>query len=394
MSIPNDNDDINREDEMKNWENDKPRTVLSKGGKASSGGIAIVLMATVAIGIVFALKNHESGASAEDNSAKARNEITIASPTVVPELKVPPASSIPVPPVPPAPPPMEAQPDPLEIQREQLRMQQAMRDQQMQDARMKSSILLPANAQGNVQKTNSGQGLAEGSSNSGMEANTQFAKSVSGQTLEVSKATEIKDLDFKVAKGKTIAATLEPRANSDLPGMVCATVQQDVYGTQGREILIPWGSKVCGVYRAELRKGQDRLFVIWNELLRPDGIMVALDSPGSDQLGTAGMGGYVDTHFAEIFSTSALLAIIGAGAANVAVDSGDESNSATYYRTAVQQSAANSSQAVLAPYINIPPTIEVPHGARVTIYLNKMLDFTPFKQKIRASQGKGVRYIN
>ncbi|MBD4195086.1 type VI secretion protein, partial [Xanthomonas citri pv. citri] len=119
-----------------------------------------------------------------------------------------------------------------------------------------------------------------------------------------------------VLQGKLIEAVLEPRAISDLPGMVCATVQRDVYGAQDRNKLIPWGSRVCGVYSAEVRKGQDRLFVIWNTVRRPDGVQVALDSAGADQLGTAGMGGIVDTHFAGIFRTSALLSIIGAGASN------------------------------------------------------------------------------
>ncbi|WP_244256287.1 TrbI/VirB10 family protein [Caballeronia zhejiangensis] len=75
---------------------------------------------------------------------------------------------------------------------------------------------------------------------------------------------------------------------------MCALIQRDVYGAQGRVKLIPWGSRVCGTYNAELRKGQDRLFVVWNTLRRPDGVQVALDSAGGDQLGTAGMGGIVD----------------------------------------------------------------------------------------------------
>ncbi|KLB46260.1 type VI secretion protein, partial [Xanthomonas euvesicatoria] len=156
------------------------------------------------------------------------------------------------------------------------------------------------------------------------DPNSRFARAVSGNGVAVSKANQIDNLPYKVLQGKLIEAVLEPRAISDLPGMVCATVQRDVYGEQDRNKLIPWGSRVCGVYSAEVRKGQDRLFVIWNTVRRPDGVQVALDSAGADQLGTAGMGGIVDTHFAEIFGMSALLSIIGAGASNAGVSSGDQ----------------------------------------------------------------------
>jgi type IV secretion system protein VirB10 len=176
--------------------------------------------------------------------------------------------------------------------------------------------------------------------------------------------------------------------------MVCATVQRDVSGPQDRVKLIPWGSPVCGTYNAELRKGQDRLFVIWNTVRRPDGVQVSLDSAGGDQFGTAGMGGIVDTHFAEIFGMSALLSIIGAGASNAGVSSGDQ-YSAAYYRQSVQQAAAQTSQQVLTPYINIPPTITVPAGSWVRIYVNKDLDFTPtYKDEMEASKrSDGVTFI-
>ncbi len=211
----------------------------------------------------------------------------------------------------------------------------------------------------------------------------------------VSKANQIDNLPYKVLQGKVIEAVLEPRAISGLPGMLCATVQRDVYGAQDRNKLIPWGSRVCGVYSAEVRKGQDRLFVVWNTVRRPDGVQVALDSAGADQLGTAGMGGIVDTHFAEIFGMSALLSIIGAGASNAGVSSGDQYNSAAAYRQTVQQAAAQTSQSVLQPYINISTTITVPAGSRVRIYVNQDLDFAPlYKDEIAAAKhGDGVTFL-
>lgn len=174
--------------------------------------------------------------------------------------------------------------------------------------------------------------------------------------------------------------------------MICATVQRDVYAAKGREKLIPWGSRVCGVYSGDLRKGQERLFVVWNTLRRPDGVEVTLDSIGSDQLGSAGMGGHVNNHFGQIFGMSALLSIIGAGASTAGVNSNDQYNSEAYYRQAVQQATAQTAQQVLQPYVNIPPTVTVPAGSKIRIYVNRDLDFSGIYQK-KNTQSQGPEYI-
>lgn len=258
----------------------------------------------------------------------------------------------------------------------------------MLEARMKSAID-PDNGSASSHGNNSNSvlaGIAESlvlsnpNGQGAQDANSRFARAVSGTGVPSGKASQITDLDYKILQGKVIEAVTIPRAISDLPGTLCALIQRDVYAERGRIKLIPWGSRLCGVYSAELRKGQDRLFAIWNRLrvAHPDGSIseVALDSIGSDQLGTAGMGGQVDTHFAEIFGTSALLSIIGAGAANAGVSGGDQNNSAAQYRVSVQQAAAQTSQSVLAPYVNMPPTVTVPQGARVRIFVNRDLDFS------------------
>lgn len=212
------------------------------------------------------------------------------------------------------------------------------------------------------------------------DSNVQFLNASTGKDVEHAKATQIQHLQYKILQGKMIDAVLEPKVNSDLPGMICATVQRDVYGEQGREKLIPWGSKICGQYSTELKKGQGRLFTVWNTLRRPDGVQVTIDSAGSDQLGTAGTGGYVDSHFATVFGASAMLAIIGAGS-SPPHRYGHYDGTAYYYRDSVKQAAAKTAEQLLEPYANIAPTVVVPAGTRVRIYVNKDLDFTMLKQR-------------
>ena len=397
-----------REAAIRAWEQQHNSSLVANERKRKAGGIVIAAVVSAAVlGAVWYMKH----SGAQKQKPAAGSDLTIAERKPVPKLKERPEGSAPA--VDAAAPAPAATPgsdtpvnDALKAQRDQMEMQRREQVRRMLEARLKSAIIppntsnqSPVSAQQIANNGEPGQGspgsLGGGSGDRGArDANSRFSRAVSGNDVAVSKATQLDDLEYKVLQGKVIEAVLEPRAISSLPGMICATVQRDVYGSQGRIKLIPWGSRMCGVYSAELRKGQDRLFAVWNTVRRPDGVQAALDSVGADQFGTAGMGGLVDRHFAQIFGMSALLSIIGAGASNAGVGSGDQYNSAAYFRQSVQQAAAQTSQQVLAPYAGIQPTVTVPAGSRVRIYVNRDLDFTPiYKVEIEDAKRDGVTFI-
>ncbi|RWA36994.1 TrbI/VirB10 family protein [Xylella fastidiosa] len=394
-----------REAAVREWEQQHNSSLVAGDRKKKANGIAITIIAAAMLGAVWYMKH----GSSESAKSAGNSDLSIPERKPVPKLKDQEPANLPSVTSPLAVTPASAvqADDPMKAQREQMEMQRREKERLILEARMKSAIIPPRtdNQMALSMQPGGGSGdqgqkdtaaLSSTSSDRGaQDPNSRFMRAVSGNDVAISKANRIENLPYKVLQGKLIEAVLEPRAISDLPGMVCATVQRDVYGAQGRNKLIPWGSRVCGVYSAELRKGQGRLFAVWNTVRRPDGVQVALDSIGADQLGTAGIGGLVDTHFAEIFGMSALLSIIGAGASNAGVGSGDQYNSSAYYRQSVQQAAAQTSQQILAPYINIPPTVTVPAGSRVRIYVNKDLDFTPiYKDEIdMAKQGDDVMFI-
>lgn len=377
-----------REEAIKDFEADNHSVVAKFGSKEKS---VIIWIAGVAVllGVVWLLKH-----SSENNPVihEKTAEQVIAEKKPVAKLKeAPVVKEEPVRPSEPA-------YDNSKAQREQEERVQREKDRQKHELSMKSSILAidmnGRNAETPPASTDSAAVSASKGGGGAQDANSRFERSVSGNAMPVSKSEKIDLLPYKILQGKMIEAVLEPRAISDLPGMVCATVQRDVYGTQGHRVLIPWGSKVCGVYSAEIKKGQDRLFIVWNNVIRPDGVTVAIDSPGADQLGSAGMGGQVDNHFLEIFGASAAISIIGAGAANAGVNSGDQYNSSSAYRQSVAQSAAESSQSVLQQYGSIQPTITVPAGSIVRIYSNRILDFTGvYKEELEAEKNNGTLYI-
>ena len=220
----------------------------------------------------------------------------------------------------------------------------------------------------------SGYGNRPDSSESN-DPNRAFAQQMSGRTVATATPRRVGNLECLALQGKMIDAELETAINTDLPGQIRAVVSNPLYAEQGQEALVTPGSRLNGVYNTAVSKGQVRVFVIWNRLIRPDGVEITLDSGATDALGQAGLQGETDNHFAQIFGMSALLSIIGAGAGTSGVSPNSNYNSADAYRSAVQQSFARTSNSVLAPFANISPTNTVHQGERIKVFLNRDLDF-------------------
>lgn len=410
-----------REEEMREW-NESNSMLKGKGGDNKRSGIAIAVAAVVALGFVYWLKN--SGSDEDKKDTLQRDEVVASNPRKVasPPPKREAANVKPVTnqgePGAPADTPrstvdrqQSSGMSDEERRRQQMEFQAELERQKMLAARQRSAIFSTAKEEGFPQPQSSdGQGAGQqgggslmGGNNSNrapQNANDAFAASTYGESVPYTEARALKNLEFKVLQGTVIEATLEPRAQSQLPGQICASVAQDVYAAEGRRVMIPWGSKVCGSYNASLKPGQERLFTVWNMLRTPrlpgrGPMEIAINSAGTDQLGTSGQGGVVDNHWAQIFGVAAAVSIIGAGASNSGVSSGDQENSASRYRGEVQEAAADSAQTILGRYANIQPTVTVPHGSRVVIYLQRDLDFTKqFAKEAEQADNGGVTFIN
>jgi len=121
-----------------------------------------------------------------------------------------------------------------------------------------------------------------------------------------------------------------------------------------------------------------RVFAIWNRLIRPDGTEITLDSGVTDALGRAGLEGETDNHFAQI-SECPRCSASSRRAGTYGITPEAQFNSADAYRREVQQSFARTSERVLEPYVNIPPTTTVRQGERIKVFLNRDLGFLRLK---------------
>jgi type IV secretion system protein VirB10 len=217
-------------------------------------------------------------------------------------------------------------------------------------------------------------------------------------------AQQIKRIDALVPQGYMIKGVLETAIQSDLPGMVRASTNEDVYSFDGRRVLIPKGTMLTGEYRSGILRGQTRVFVVWTRMLRSDGVSLMLGSYGTDQLGRSGLTGDVDNHFLQRFGGAALLTITGGVAQFVAALGNLQNSQPTQFvldpttNTLVPISAVTQNQIVanggqiaaqsmsqgitkmaemaLSNDINIPPTINVDQGTRFIVFVKRDLDFS------------------
>ena len=205
---------------------------------------------------------------------------------------------------------------------------------------------------------------------------SKFANTQSGN-VGVVHGTKIKHPHYTIAEGEFIGATLETAINSDLPGMVRATITRPVYGYVGEAPLISAGSRLIGQYSALASNGaaSARVFIMWNRVVTPKGISIMLNSPGVDALGRAGAGAdAVDTHFFKMFGTAALLSIMGATAATSGVNSTTQPNSANQYQQAVASAFTSAAQNSLSQNLNIKPTLHIHQGNAINVFVAHDLD--------------------
>lgn len=184
-------------------------------------------------------------------------------------------------------------------------------------------------------------------------------------------ATRLANPSTTVPRGAVIQAVLETALDSNRPGFARAIVSRHVRGFDGSKVLIPRGSRLVGEYKSDVVQGQNRAFVQWQTLTRPDGVQIAVDSPAADPLGRTGVKGKVNSHFFERFAGAILQSTldIGVGIATRKVADGT---------IVVGLPGSTQSISAVAPE-SIRSTLKVAHGSSVSVFVARDLDFTDYK---------------
>lgn len=184
------------------------------------------------------------------------------------------------------------------------------------------------------------------------------------------RTTRLRRQAMTVPQGTLIPAVLETALDSTRPGHVRAIVSRDIAGFDGRQILIPRGTRLFGDYQSDMAPGQGRALVQWTRLVRPDGDSVALASPATDMQGRAGVEGRVDSHFLERFSSALLQSTLNIGSALITRSIGGDAP------VIVSATGAVTAPATATTGSNGQPTLRVDAGARVAVLVSRDLEFS------------------
>jgi len=177
-------------------------------------------------------------------------------------------------------------------------------------------------------------------------------------------------------KGAFIDCTLETAIDSTYEGMTTCIGASDIYGADGKVVLLERGTKYVGEQRGEPRQGQGRVFVVWNEARTPTGVVVQLASPGTDELGRNGLPGFVDRHFWERFGAAILISVIDGTMQAIAASQQSGTNVGSGGGVVLgPQSGRDVVTEVLRSTVNIPPTVIKNQGERIQILVARDVDF-------------------
>ncbi|MGA7537847.1 MAG: type IV secretion system protein VirB10 [Steroidobacteraceae bacterium] len=188
--------------------------------------------------------------------------------------------------------------------------------------------------------------------------------------LQATRAQVLPTRRLLLPQGTFIDCTLETAIDSTLPGMTTCVTATDTFGADGTVVLLERGTKLIGETRGAVSQGQARVFVVWTQARTPTGVVVRLDSPGTDALGRSGLKGKVNRHFWQRFGAAALVSTID-GAVQAEVQSSSRGGTVVLDPTASEDVLTE----LLRSTINIPPTIRVRNGARIQVLVARDVDF-------------------
>lgn len=197
------------------------------------------------------------------------------------------------------------------------------------------------------------------------------------------------DMSHVILQGKAISAVLARPIDSRYPtSPALAIVDTNIYGEEGRNILIPAGSRLIGTFASGA--GSDsvpKIDIIWDRLIRPDGSAFNLGGASSgDTMGRGGVAAYLDKQLWNKYGNPVLSAMAESFLISVSPASGEVGASSASTgnisgRAKKQQEIRDIwtglGEDILDKMIEdadaVPPVVYVPAGTRFVVFVKQDL---------------------
>lgn len=210
--------------------------------------------------------------------------------------------------------------------------------------------------------------------------------------------TQITDLTRTILQGKIINAALETAIDTDIASDIRAVITRDVFAEEGKNVLIPKGSRIIGTYSTNVSAGQTRVTINWNRIIRVDGMSLNIASIGADRLGRAGVQGEVDNKYAQRLANTFLSSVLSVGT-SLAVEkiSGSTGITSTvssltgettttsgkasdYALVDATQNLMDEAKNIVDEIADQRPVIRIPQGEKITIMVTQDVTLPVFKK--------------
>ena len=183
---------------------------------------------------------------------------------------------------------------------------------------------------------------------------------------------------------KPIPAVIARSIDSNNPTPVTAFVERNVYAEEGRNVVIPAGSRLMGTLGGltagtETTSNSAKVQITWERLIRPDGALFVFQGITGDAQGRGGALGYLDQQLFKKYTLPIMTTALTSYTSYLMAPKDDDSNSET---ESPRQQAANDArqnflqdmnrifEQILSDKSNIKPLTYVPAGTRIIVYPN------------------------
>lgn len=230
------------------------------------------------------------------------------------------------------------------------------------------------------------------------------------------------DMSRLITAGTPIPAVIQYSIDSRYHTTAVAMVERDIYGEDGRLVILEKGSRIIGSASGGNSSGgsggsggstsgqsgntssNEKMTVTWRRIVRPDGVIFTISGTSGDAMGRGGIPSVNDNRPWERFGagimTSILEAVgIGATGGNVTTTntggttSGGFSSGGTSSTTldsralaaqALQQGLSPLAAEFSAEHLSMPVIHIVPAGTRFTIFLDQDIELRPILTRYQA----------
>jgi type IV secretion system protein VirB10 len=192
------------------------------------------------------------------------------------------------------------------------------------------------------------------------------------------------DMARVITPDKPLPAVLVVPIDTRSTVTAVAMVDRDVYGNNGRTVVIPRGTKIIG----NIGASSERVGIQWTQLIRPDGTRFIFDAASGDAMGRGGIPGRKNERLLQRYGFTLLAGLaqagasIGFGGQQVQTNSGIGGATQTQDAKAVASQQLNQSiQQINSDFFarrrQLTVQISVPAGTRITVWSSNDLRLKP-----------------